>query len=102
MNYDQIVYDEIRSHAQSNKSVEVCGIIKDNKIIRCENLSPCPEDHFSINPIDILTYEPDCIYHSHPKTSSSPSQLDRISQEESDIPYLIYSVIDDDFYFLKK
>ena len=96
------ILDEIIDYAKSKPNVETCGVISGNKFFPCENLSPVPDNHFIIDPLVIIEKEPEYIYHSHVGISSKPSKLDRLYQEEMDIPFIIYSLKDNDFYILKK
>jgi proteasome lid subunit RPN8/RPN11 len=98
----QEILDEISDYAKSKPDVETCGIISKNKFLPCENLSPVPSNHFIIDPFIIIEKNPEYIYHSHVAISAKPSKLDRLYQQETDIPFVIYSLKDNDFYILKK
>jgi proteasome lid subunit RPN8/RPN11 len=102
MIFSSKVYDDVRKECLKNKEQECCGFIKDMRVIKCENISPSKVNNFLINPLEIIEVDPDCIYHSHINCSANPSFMDIRSQKEVDIPFLIYSLKNDDFYFLKK
>jgi proteasome lid subunit RPN8/RPN11 len=65
------------------------------------NRSPEPMSFFVIDPVDYLTfaskYSPLFLFHSHPHTESSFSEMDKASSESSCLPFLMYSVQDDKF-----
>jgi|TARA_Y100000289_G_C3882360_1_gene129424 proteasome lid subunit RPN8/RPN11 len=100
--FSRQVYQSIRQQAKLDPFVEICGYIKGDSVFQCNNISEQPKYNFLINPVEIFDKNPECIYHSHPSASSKPSRFDIISQREMQIPFLIYSLRDDDFYFLKK
>lgn len=102
MNFNETILLEIKKHAKNNPRIECCGYIKNDKVFECQNLSPFPEQHFLIDPCIIIEYSPDCIYHSHVNCSCKPSKFDVLNFREINIPFLIYSLIDDDFYLLDK
>lgn len=96
------VYNDVKKECLKNKKQECCGFIKDMVVIPCKNISPSKANNFLIHPLDIIEVNPDCIYHSHINCCANPSFMDIKSQQEMDVPFLIYSVKCDDFYFLKK
>ena len=102
MNFNEKTLLEIKKHARSNINIECCGYIKGDKVIECKNLSSSPDQHFFIDPCIIIEYSPDFIYHSHVNCSCKPSNFDILNFREIGIPFLIYSLIDDDFYLLNK
>lgn len=65
------------------------------------NRSPQPMEFFIIDPVDYLNfiskYTPLFLFHSHPHTESSFSEMDKASSESSCLPFLMYSVQDDKF-----
>ena len=99
-----IVSDEIKTqvkkYALQNTNEEICGIICNNKVIPLKNLSQNPSYQFSINPLISLENNIDCIYHSHVKSTCQPSKYDIVFQRQLAIPFLIYGLNDDEFYFL--
>ena len=102
MIFSESVYREVKNNCLKNRDQESCGLIKGLSVIECENISPDPKNSFLINPLELIKFDPDCIYHSHINCSSEPSVLDLNCQKEINIPFLIYSLDGDDFYFLKK
>ena len=102
MIFSDTVYERVKNNCLKNKKQESCGLIKGVEVIECENISPDPQNSFLIHPLELNQFDADCIYHSHVNYSSEPSILDINCQKEIDIPFLIYSLVDDDFYFLKK
>lgn len=98
---------EIISHAKSNPEEEVCGFILLNNdltvsIEKAKNESLTPKSSFTISPSRFINYSINKkvlgLYHSHPKSSEKPSSQDISMSEEMGLPYLIYSLISEDFY----
>jgi proteasome lid subunit RPN8/RPN11 len=100
-NLNNCLCDKVKKNCLKNKNEESCGMIIADEVIACENLSPFPSNHFIINPMIVFEKKPDYIYHSHVRSSCKPSRLDLIQFKEINIPFLIYSLIDDEFYLLK-
>ena len=96
---------EIESYAKSIPLEESCGVIAlvgSNFIfIACENLSKNKYSNFFIDPNILIDNNVIYIYHSHVDQSSKPSFLDIKSSKCLCIPYLIYSLRDEDFYLHK-
>ena len=95
----------IKAHARRSLPNECCGFILDNgKVTPQENISPRPLDSFVIDPYSFFIPrergEVRVIYHSHPSTSSGPSSTDRAYCNEINIPFVIYSIPDDNFSLL--
>ena len=101
-NIPQYILDKIKLYANQFPDEETCGIIfKKNCELYfkpCENISPKKSVHFVINPKILIDYNVSYIYHSHVNASAEPSQLDKKICNELCIPYIIYSLRDDDFY----
>ena len=101
-------YDEIKYAALKNKKEEVCGLVIKNcleeiVILECENIFEKKQEGFIISPeiflnISSKNYEIIAVYHSHPNSSSVPSQTDLVQSEALCLPFLIYSLKYDDFY----
>lgn len=93
---------EVKKYCIKNKNEESCGIIyRDSQklhFLGCENLSSFPKESFILKPSLIVDYNVKYIVHSHIIGSSKPSSFDKSSSNELCIPFLIYSLIDDDFY----
>ena len=94
---------KIRKYALSKPVEETCGLIIESlgeaSFIPCRNYHPKPEVAFRLSAKDFLSYENiKYIYHSHPKGSATPSEIDASYSDELQIPFLIYSLSDDDFY----
>lgn len=92
----------IKTHSLSSYPQESCGIInKSGEALPCSNLSPTPCDSFLIDFSDFDFSDIKYVYHSHPETSSLPSVTDIQYCNESQLPFIIYSLRDGDFYFLE-
>lgn len=100
MSLSDEIKNKIKNHALEDLDKEVCGLIIKDNVIPCVNLSPNPEVHFVINPILLIGNNVDFIYHSHVKGTSEPSKTDIMFQKQIRIPFVIYSIEEDDFYFL--
>jgi len=93
---------EIKKYCIKNKNQESCGIIHQGlqglHFLGCRNLSSYPRESFILEPNLIVDYDVKYVVHSHIIGSSKPSSCDTSSSNELCIPFLIYSLIDDDFY----
>ena len=101
--FQELLLCKIKKYARENSGEESCGVIVRDlagfKFFPCENLSLKKDSHFFIDPYILVENNVACIYHSHVSQSSEPSTLDKKTSNELCIPYLIYSLKDDDFYF---
>jgi proteasome lid subunit RPN8/RPN11 len=93
---------QLINHSLSNRGVEMCGVIARSgdllKFVASRNLSSSPRHFFELDPRLIIEHEVRYIFHSHPFGSSRPSSFDKINCKRINIPYLIYSIRDEDFY----
>ena len=98
---DKLLKD-IKLYSIKNKTIESCGLVvgqrKSEKFIKCKNMHPKPEVAFAISPKDLLVDNVKYIFHSHPIVSSRPSCADKKYCNELRIPFLIYSILEDDFF----
>lgn len=99
--------EKIIEHAENNPSVEVCGFVTFKKdltisVDQQKNQSSTPEDCFEISPQKWINHQINekvlAIYHSHPKSTETPSGQDIRMSEEMGVPYLIYSLITKKFF----
>ena len=92
----------IKTHSLRSYPQESCGIInKSGEALVSPNISPRPCDSFLIDFSDFNFSDIKYVYHSHPETSALPSVTDIQYCNESQLPFIIYSLRDDDFYFLE-
>jgi proteasome lid subunit RPN8/RPN11 len=100
--FDSLLLDQLKSYSRKNPTQESCGIIiKENnllKFIECDNNSINPSSSFVIDSNIIIDYDVEYIFHSHIICSANPSIKDIDISNELCIPFLIYSLKDDDFY----
>lgn len=96
---DQLL-TKIRAHANECAPRESCGLIVMQDVptyIPCNNISPAIGD-FRIQPSQYAEIEDQwpilAIVHSHPNASPEPSMADRVSCENSGLPWVIVSVPD--------
>ena len=96
--------DAAITHAIASYPQESCGLV----IIRkgrevyypCRNTAKTKQDHFVISTQDLIAAEDMgeviAIVHSHPDESSSPSDSDRVGCENSQLPWYILSIGQED------
>lgn len=97
-----VFFEKIKEICKLKPNQECCGIIyeKDNNlfVLECDNLSRDVENSFVVDSSYFIEYDVRYVYHSHCKGSCSPSVCDMKSSDELCIPFLIYSLRDDNFY----
>lgn len=74
---------------------EVCGVVVDGQAIECENISSSPQESFVIGARDILKYDSNIIFHSHPHGQLGFSDHDLLVAENMDLVTILYVVEDD-------
>jgi proteasome lid subunit RPN8/RPN11 len=98
----QSILDQIREISKQKNDQEVCGVIFEGEgathVIECENLSQNKKTSFILNPKVLIDYDVVCVFHSHCIGSCDPSPYDKKCCEELCIPFIIYSIRDNDFY----
>ena len=101
-NVSKFILQEVKEICRSNPNQESCGIIfKENNqllLLECENLSQNINNSFLIDPVFFIEYNVKYVFHSHCFGSSNPSECDMRCSNELCIPFLIYSLRDDNFY----
>jgi proteasome lid subunit RPN8/RPN11 len=100
------ILQDIKEYARLYPGQETCGLVvregEGLSFVRCDNEHPRPESAFLMSAQNFLYYENvEYIYHSHPNSSSAPSDLDRDYSDELMMPFLIYSLPDDNFTLYK-
>ena len=83
---------QIAKLALAAEPEEVCGIIKSNKAIRCENKADEKQDAFLIDAATFLKYLPDTIFHSHPTGKDGFSQHDLAVAANMELTSYVYVV----------
>ncbi len=91
--------NEIRAHAQRDYPREACGVViverGRERYIPCRNTATTAAEHFRLPADDFAAAEERgelvAIVHSHPDASPEPSDADRVSCEESGLPWHIIS-----------
>ena len=101
------IISEIREYSKRNPNEESCGIIYESnnkkRFLPCDNLSQDKAKYFFIDPRVFIKYKNiSCIYHSHCIGSCYPSVLDKKMSKNLSLPMLIYSLLDDEFYYYNK
>jgi proteasome lid subunit RPN8/RPN11 len=98
---DNQILNQIKNHCLQSLNQESCGLVIDSKhgakVFPCKNESLFPEFHFKINLNVFIENKVLYVYHSHVNCSVRPSILDRKYSEELCVPFLIYSIRDDEF-----
>jgi proteasome lid subunit RPN8/RPN11 len=102
------ILKKIKEYSLSNTKEELCGLIyisifkKEVFIRECENISLDKRNKFLINPMDqkICEQKGDILacFHSHVKGGGFSSE-DIDSSLKTEIPYIVYNVIENKFYF---
>ena len=100
-NIEQKILQEIVDYCSLYKNEESCGIIVQSndsqKFIPCENIAIDKQKYFALDSSIYIDYDVDMIVHSHCLGSANPSKLDRSCSDDLEVPFLIYSIIDDNF-----
>lgn len=95
------ILKQISSFAKRNENQEVCGVIVDideqKKFIECENIAHDKQNFFAIDSEVYINYNVKMVVHSHCLGSANPSSTDRRCSNNLELPFLIYSTIDDNF-----
>ena len=98
----QSVLDEIKFICKRKSLQECCGVVAEKEgilqVVECSNLSENIRVGFVIDPYYFIEHDIKYVYHSHCLGSSSPSVYDMRCSDELCIPFLIYSLRDDNFY----
>lgn len=80
---------------------EICGLICQNNIFFLKNKSADPKNYFIVDNLKYLEIfkkkSIDICFHSHPVSSATPSQADVEYSDNAGIPFLIYSVLENNF-----
>lgn len=101
---NKVLLDSIRSQAKDSFPNECCGVIikegASEALNPMPNLAADPGVSFLIDFSQILGKDISCVYHSHPMSSCEPSVTDKLYCNESQLPFFIYSLKDDDFSLL--
>jgi len=93
---------EAEAHALAEAPREACGLVvqvnDDVKYFPCRNISDNPEQHFVLDPRDYLRASLTgiiiAVIHSHPD-GQPPSEQDRKACQQSNLPWHIYQLPQD-------
>ena len=81
---------------------EICGIISDNNLFPCQNISNNPKNHFILSPLDYLkaSYKGkiEYIYHSHPQNPEF-SEIDKINLYNQKLRGVMYCKSENSFHY---
>jgi proteasome lid subunit RPN8/RPN11 len=101
-NITQSILEECKAYAREFPEEECCGIIinKDNKLHfnKCDNIHTDRKNFFAINSEELIYNDVQYIFHTHWNGPARPSSFDKKSADELCLPFLIYSLIDDEFF----
>ena len=101
--------DDALVHAKDQDPKESVGLLLNvrgkQKYFPCENLAITDHQHFILNPEDYVkadkTGEIVAVIHSHPITAPVPSQADRVSCEDSGLPWHIVNPKTEEWGYLE-
>jgi len=104
---DENILNKVRAYCSSNKNEESCGFIYKNNsnilnIYKCQNIASDPKKFFLINDSDYekCSFKGKIItcFHSHLNNKIFSSE-DINNSLQSEIPYLLYNIQNDEFNF---
>ena len=102
--------DQALAHAKEQDPKESCGLLLNirgkEKYYPCKNLSTAYYENFIIDPLDYAKAEDSlgeiiAVVHSHPTTQPIASEADKISCEESKLPWYIVNPKTEQWGFCK-
>lgn len=89
------LHKAIARHCLAEVPKEACGVIVEDKAIRCINESDTPEETFILSAEAYLQYLPHTIFHSHPRGKSGFSDHDLAVAANMELTSYVYVVEDD-------
>lgn len=96
--FSENILNQVKDFCRQNPTEESCGIIlKSGSFIPCSNIARNKKNFFIIEPEELVFNEVAFIVHSHWQGPSRPSSLDKKCSDDFEIPFLIYSIPDDNF-----
>jgi proteasome lid subunit RPN8/RPN11 len=104
--FNKEILSEVKTYSLEKKTEEVCGLIyyakNKQKFFKCNNIASNRNKAFIINPDDfemcLCKGNIICSFHSHNKEGSF-SYEDIKESYKNDIPYLLYNIKKDMFYY---
>lgn len=95
------ILHHISNFANQNPEQEICGVIVsvdgEKKFIECENIAKDKKNFFVIDGRVYLDHNIEMVVHSHCIGSADPSSTDLKCADSLNVPFLIYSIIDNNF-----
>jgi proteasome lid subunit RPN8/RPN11 len=90
------ILDMAHRDAERRLPHEACGLVHAGRYYPLKNISPTPEDAFLIADADYVRFTkeigvPEAVVHSHVFQPPIASEIDRVSCEQSGLPWLIVS-----------
>lgn len=93
--------EEIVEHAKEEFPNECCGLLVDNKIVRCKNVSNNKKELFEIDIREYLSASKigtiNAYYHSHTEGNEDFSIFDKLISYVHQLPVILYSVPSNSF-----
>jgi len=86
------LYRQIATLSLEAQPEEVCGVVKGNKAIRCENKADVATEAFLIDADTFLEHLPDTIFHSHPRGAKGFSEHDLAVAANMELTSYVYVV----------
>lgn len=88
----------IKDISLKNPNKECCGIITNDKVIECKNISAQKSRHFAIHPNEIRNKDIKAYFHSHPKGYRGFSNADKMISDKINLPAFLYEIESDKHY----
>ena len=103
---DDNILNKIKEYCLLNRNEESCGFIYQNNdsinIYKCKNIASNPKKYFLINDEDYekCSYKGEIISCFHSHLNDNVFSADDITNSlQSQIPYILYNILDDEFNF---
>jgi proteasome lid subunit RPN8/RPN11 len=103
------IYLEMKRFSEQSPEAEACGLLYQDQggemsFKKCRNVHPEPQKYFEISCKEYLDTshmgDIKAAFHSHPETDG-PSAADERMSRKLEVPFIIYSLKKNKFYYLK-
>ncbi len=90
------IVNQFIEHASNNPDIECCGVVVNNELIICKNISKYPDREAIPCPIDLNNAEDqgeiELFIHSHPNATATPSVEDIASCNKMMVPWVVVNI----------